>query len=193
MGFCSYGGQQFLIVVDCFTDWPGIIPMQYNTSTQHLTQALNQSFCRTAVPDVMWSDGSPQFTSKLFNNFSKQCKTSSSHYPQSNGKIEATVKSMKKIITTSSCATTHHLAKMDNPMHRNCTVDLYKTHCQHIAAPLHQSGNAVPLKLNNWQHTPWHSLSHSVTHMHNISQISIWSQLSPSIIPGQTFGTYMAQ
>lgn len=98
--FCSYGGQQFLIVVDCFTDWPDIIPMQHNTSTQHLTQALTQSFCHTAAPDVLWSDGGPQFTSKLFNDFSKQWgfmhKTSSPHYPQSNGKIEATVKSMKR-------------------------------------------------------------------------------------------------
>ena len=66
---------------------------------------MTQSFCRTAVPDVVWSDGGPQFISTLFNDFSKQWgfvhKTSSPHYPQSNGKIEAIVKCMKKIITTS--------------------------------------------------------------------------------------------
>ena len=105
MDFCSFGGQQFLIVVDCFTDWPEIIPMQHDTSTSHLIQALTQLFCRTAVPDVLWSDGGPQFTSKLLNEFSKQWgflhKTSSPHYPQSNGKIEATVKSMKRIIRSS--------------------------------------------------------------------------------------------
>ena len=105
MDFCSYGGQQFLIIVDCCTDWPDIIPMQLNTSTQRLTQALTQAFCRTAVPDIVWSDGGPQFTSNLFSKFSKHWgfahKTSSPHYPQSNGKVEATVKSMKKLIATS--------------------------------------------------------------------------------------------
>ena len=103
--FGSYGGQQFLIMVDCLTDWPDIIPMQNNTSTQHLVQSLTQSFCRTAVPDIVWSDGGPQFTSKCFNDFASQWgfehKTLSPHYPQSNGKIEATVKSMKKIIASS--------------------------------------------------------------------------------------------
>ena len=103
--FGSYGGQQFLIMVDCLTDWPDIIPMRNNTSTQHLVQSLTQSFCRTAVPDIVWSDGGPQFTYKCFNDFASQWgfehKTSSPHYPQSNGKIEATVKSMKKIIASS--------------------------------------------------------------------------------------------
>ena len=103
--FGSYGGQQFLIMVDCLTDWPDIIPMRNNTSTQHLVQLLTQSFCRTAVPDIVWSDGGPQFTSKYFNDFASQWgfehKTSSPHYSQSNGKIEATVKSMKKIIASS--------------------------------------------------------------------------------------------
>jgi len=105
MDFCSYGGQQFLITVDCLTNWPEIIPMRTNTSTQHLVQSLIESFCRTAVPDMVWSDGGPQFTSKYFNNFAKhwgfEHKKSSPHYPQSNGKIEATIKSMKKIIASS--------------------------------------------------------------------------------------------
>ena len=103
--YCSYGGQQFLIIVDCFTDWPEIIPMGQNTQTHHLIMMLRQTFCRTAVPDILWSDGGPQFTSTLFNNFAAQWgfkhQTSSPRYPQSNGKIEATVKSMKKLLAAS--------------------------------------------------------------------------------------------
>jgi len=103
--FCSYGRYQFLIIVDCSTDWPEIVTMQSNTSTQYLVQALMDSFCHTAIPDVVWSDGGPQFTSKHFSDFTTQLgfehRTSSLHYPQSNGKIEATVKSMKKIIASS--------------------------------------------------------------------------------------------
>lgn len=103
--YCSYGGQQFLIIVDCFTDWPEIIPMCKNTQTHRLITALQQTFCRTAVPDILWSDGGPQFTSNMFNNFAVQWgfkhQTSSLRYPQSNGKIEATVKSMKKLLAAS--------------------------------------------------------------------------------------------
>jgi len=103
--FCSYGGHQFLVTVDCLTDWPEIIPMQTNTSTQRLIQSLTELFCRTSVPDILWSDGGPQFTSTHFNSFATQWgfehRMSSPHYPQSNGKVEATIKSMKKIIASS--------------------------------------------------------------------------------------------
>ena len=103
--FCTYGGKQFLIIVDCYTDWPDIIPMGTNTSTPQLITALRSAFCRTAIPDVLWSDGGPQFTAKAFQTFATQWgfthQTSSPTYPQNNGKVEATVKSMKKILAAS--------------------------------------------------------------------------------------------
>ena len=103
--YCTYSGQQFLIIVDCFTDWPEIIPMGQNTLTHRLITALRQTFCRTAVPDTLWSDGGPQFTANAFKIFATQWRfthrISSPRYPQSNGKIEATVKSMKKILAAS--------------------------------------------------------------------------------------------
>ena len=67
--FCTYGGKQFLIIVDCYTDWPDIIPMGTNTTTHHLITALCSIFCRTAIPDILWSDGGPQFTAKAFQMF----------------------------------------------------------------------------------------------------------------------------
>ena len=102
---CSYAAQDYLILVDCYCDWPDIIPMGHNTTTHHLTKVLRQSFCRTGVPDVLWSDQGPQFMAKSFQEIARQWgfanSTSTPHYPQSNGKAEATVKSMKKLITTS--------------------------------------------------------------------------------------------
>ena len=99
---CSHAGQQYLISVDCHTDWPDILPMGNNTSATQLTKALRGCFCRTGVPDKLWSDQGPQFTSKTFYDFLQQWGikhvTSSPRYPQSNGKAEATVKSMKKLI-----------------------------------------------------------------------------------------------
>jgi hypothetical protein len=103
--FCCYGGKNYLILVDCFSDWPDIIPMGRDTTTAKLVSALRQSFCRTGVPDVVWSDQGPQFMSKQFQEFAKlwgfRHATSTPRYPQSNGKAEATVKSMKKLIRTS--------------------------------------------------------------------------------------------
>ena len=103
--FCTYGGKQFLIIVDCCTDWPDIVPMGTNTTTRHLISTLQSAFCRTAIPDILWSDGGPQFTSLMFSTFANQWgfthQTSSPRYPQSNGKVEATVKSMKKLLAAS--------------------------------------------------------------------------------------------
>ena len=101
--FASYGGRQFLIIVDCKTNWPDIVDMGKETTAQKLTDALRDHFCRTAVPDVLWSDGGPQFTSAKLSSFLATWGTShimsSPHYPQSNGKAEAAVKSMKKLIS----------------------------------------------------------------------------------------------
>ena len=50
--FCSHGGQHYLILVDCCTDWPTIIPMATNTTAPHLIAAVRQSFCCTRIPDI---------------------------------------------------------------------------------------------------------------------------------------------
>ena len=77
--------------------------MGTDTTTPKLTTALRDHFCRTASPDVLWSDEGPQFTSHRFADFLRTWgvthATSSPHYPQSNGKAEAAVKSMKKLIS----------------------------------------------------------------------------------------------
>ena len=92
-----------LIPVDCKTDWLDIIEMGKDTTAAKLSTTLQDYFCRTAAPDLLWSDGGPQFTSHVFADFLQTWGvthvTSSSHYPQSNGKAEATVKSMKKLIS----------------------------------------------------------------------------------------------
>ena len=83
------------------TNWPDIVDMGKDTTTPKLVTALRDHFCRTAVPDMLWSDGGPQFTSshlaEFLTTWGVSHITSSPHYPQSNGKVEATVKSMKKL------------------------------------------------------------------------------------------------
>ena len=79
--------------------------MGQDTLTHRLITALRQTFSHTAVLDTLWSDGGPQFTANAFKIFATQWRfthrISSPRYPQSNGKIEATVKSMKKILAAS--------------------------------------------------------------------------------------------
>jgi len=90
--YCSYGRHQFLILVDCHTDWPEIIPMGDNSNTHCLITALRQAFCCTVMPDILWSDGGPQFTAYAFRTFAAHWgfthNTSSPQYQQSNGKME---------------------------------------------------------------------------------------------------------
>ena len=89
----------------CHPHWPDIIHLGCNTTAPHLITTLLRTFCRPGAPDIVWSDQGPQFTSKLFEDFSKewgfQHITSSPMYLQSNRKAEATVKSMKKLIQAS--------------------------------------------------------------------------------------------
>ena len=73
-----------------------------NGKRHHLNVGLRELFSRTAIPDIFWSDRGPQFTSREFKSFADQWgfhhQTSTPHYPQSNGRAEAAVKSMKRII-----------------------------------------------------------------------------------------------
>ena len=102
MDFAEHNGSYFLIIVDCFTDWPDIICIGNSMDSKILINKTREHFCRTAVPNIIWSDQGSQFMSQNFQEFMKRWKikhkTSSPRNPQSNGKIEATVKSMKKII-----------------------------------------------------------------------------------------------
>ena len=90
--------------MDCKTDCLDIIDLGKDTSATHLIKSLRDQFCRTTAPDLLWSDGGPQFTSSKLANFlvtwGVAHQVSSPHYPQSNGKAEATVKSMKKLISS---------------------------------------------------------------------------------------------
>ena len=105
MDFAYHAGHYFLVIVDCLTDWPHIFPMGTVTTASHVIEVLRDLFCCTSAPDMAWSDGSPQFTYIKFLTFLKDWGShhviSSPHYPQSNGKGEATVKSMKRLIMAS--------------------------------------------------------------------------------------------
>ena len=79
--FCCHTGRNYLIVVDCYSDWPTIIPMGNNITTSHMITALRTLFSQTAVPDVFWLDGGPQFTTRKFQSFAEEWDSHSTDLP----------------------------------------------------------------------------------------------------------------
>ena len=135
--------------------------MGKDTTAPNLIAALRDQFCRTAVPDLLWSDGGPQFTSSKLAKFlttwgvSHMC--SSPHYPQSNGKVEATVKSMKKLISGAWMGHNVNWNKLSRSLlqyrntpcrmdgqHKSCSDTLSKTLYLPIVARSHRSYLKMP-------------------------------------------------
>ena len=72
-------------------------------TTSEVTKVLKVMFSRYGVPDQVITDNGPQFTSSEFTTFAQQWGfehvTSSPRYPQSNGKAENAVETVKMLFT----------------------------------------------------------------------------------------------
>ena len=98
----QYGGVQFLIVIDQFSGWPTVRRLGRDAPTSKIIEEFMKISEQFGLPETIFSDGGPQFTSKEFEDFVKVLKidhdTSSPHYPQSNGIAENGVKAMKRLL-----------------------------------------------------------------------------------------------
>lgn len=85
--------------MDCYSDWPTVIPVGKDNTASHMIAGLTELFSQTVIPCILWSDGGPQFIAKAFKSFIHQWGF---HHqiltPHSNGKAQSSVKSMKKLI-----------------------------------------------------------------------------------------------
>ena len=131
-----------------------------DTSERALIEKARALFCGSAAPDVFWSDQGPQFMANKFQTFLKDWgvshKTSSPRYPQSNGKAEATVKSMKKLIAAAWKGRSLNLDKLHRSLmqYRNtpCPRDGRSPRTEALLAPsrpAHRRSFAP-----EWQKTP---------------------------------------
>ena len=118
------------------------------------------------LSDLLWSDGGPQFTSHVFADFLQTWGvthvTFSPHYPQSNGKAEATVKYMKKLISAAWTGRSVNWDQLSRALlqyrntpcrkhglhpHKNYLATQYKILFPPTGDPLHQSGRDPIKKL----------------------------------------------
>ena len=72
-------------------------------TTVCIIRELQNVFARFGVPDQLMSDNEPQFCMEELAKFARKWNfdhiTSSPRYPQSNGKVENAVKTIKKLFT----------------------------------------------------------------------------------------------
>ena len=99
---CDSNGRTLLVVCDYFSNFIEVENLQ-STTTRGVSRALKVLFARYGVPDTLVTDNGPQFSSTEFLTFSKvwgfQHVTSSPRYPQSNGKAENAVKTVKRLFS----------------------------------------------------------------------------------------------
>ncbi|XP_063615040.1 uncharacterized protein K02A2.6-like [Penaeus indicus] len=91
-----FRGHTFLIVVDSFSKWPGVIPM---TSTIAYSTVRVSLFATHGIPEQTLSVNGPQFASSEFENFCKgnnvKHTRSAPYHPVTNGEAERFVQKFK--------------------------------------------------------------------------------------------------
>lgn len=98
---CSFDGKDYLVTVDYFSNFWEIDFLE-TTKPKTVIRKLRALFARYGIPDTVISDNGPHFSCKEFEEFAKRWEfehvTSSPTYPQSNGKAEQAVKTVKRLM-----------------------------------------------------------------------------------------------
>jgi transposase InsO family protein len=98
---CALDGLTYLVLVDYCSNFIEVEHLKETTSIQVIKRCKSQ-FARHGIPDIVFSDNGPQFSSQQFRDFASayrfEHQTSSPHYPQSNGKVEKAVQTVKNIL-----------------------------------------------------------------------------------------------
>ena len=98
-------GQHYLVVADRLSGWPEVfkcVPGSPQSGAEGLISCLRNYFARFGVPIELASDGGPEFTAGATSRFLSQWgvthRGSSAYLPQSNGRAEVAVKSVKRLL-----------------------------------------------------------------------------------------------
>ena len=109
--------KEYLCTVDYYSSYFEIDHLERKTA-RAITTRLKRHFSNHGIPNLFQSDNGPPFDSQEFRDFAKayefETVTSSSNYPQSNGRVENAVKTAKQLIRKSKQAgTDFYLSLLD--------------------------------------------------------------------------------
>ena len=94
-------GANYLVVVDYFSQYFETIKLKSITSGS-IIEGLKSIFSRYGIPETVISDNGPQYSSHEFAEFALSYQfqhiTSSPLFPQSNGQLERTVQTAKRLL-----------------------------------------------------------------------------------------------
>lgn len=102
---CEFDSRVLLVVCDYYSNFMEVVYLGSITS-QAIIKELKAIFARFGVPDTLVTENGPQFSSAKFSVFSRtwMFETSSPPYPQSNGKAENAVQTVKNLSTKCKAA-----------------------------------------------------------------------------------------
>ena len=92
---------KFVVLVDYYSKYFELTQLKDSTSAT-VINCLQQHMSRHGIPEILYSDNGPEFSSLEFRRFAKAYEfhhvTSSPRFPQSNGLAERTVQTAKKLL-----------------------------------------------------------------------------------------------
>ena len=97
----EWNKSTYLLVVDYFSRWIEVARLSKLTSEEVILHTRSV-FARHGIPEVVVSDGGPQFSAELYEQFAQEYGfehiMSSPYYPQCNGEAERAVRTIKSLL-----------------------------------------------------------------------------------------------
>ena len=108
MDLFKVGHHMYIACADRLTGWLILYHLGTHQDSRKVISICRNLFQNYGVPEEFCSDGGPQFTSSIFQDFLKtwgvKHRLSSVAYPQSNGRAELAVKTARRIVLGSTSA-----------------------------------------------------------------------------------------
>ena len=99
-----WNGTNYLLVIDYFSRYIEIAKLS-GESSSNVIKHLKSIFARHGIPQEMFTDNGPQYSSREFSKFAENYgfihTTSSPRFPQSNGEAERGVQTVKNLLKKS--------------------------------------------------------------------------------------------
>ena len=101
MDFAEFRGNKYFVLIDSYSKWIEVVPMN-STTSKCTIDVLRNMFASFGLPRELVSDNGPQFTAKEFKDFMSGNgikHTLTPHYhPASNGAAERSVQILKRAL-----------------------------------------------------------------------------------------------